>query len=131
MIRYLARLESTTLVLWCYFCWYVAIVSQYFDSTPGLWLSSVGIAFLIGFALNIAARQKGQKTDKRIVFRLYLFPFCVSSYSALIKGKGFILLFPTEPKPLLIGIGACCGFVCVSMLCKWADQYRHAARIGA
>lgn len=124
MIRYLARLESTTLTLWCYFCWYVAIVSQYFDSTPGLWLSSVGIAFLIGFALNIAARQKGQKPDRRIVFRLYLFPFCVSSYSALIKGKGFILLFPTETKPLLIAIGTCCGFITVSMMCKALERIR-------
>jgi len=124
MIRYLARMDSTTLTLWCYFCWYVAIVCQYFDATPGLWLSSVGIAFLIGFALNLAARQKGQKPDRRVVFRLYLFPFCVSSYSALIKGKGFILLFPTETRPLLIAIGVCSAFVLVSMVCKSLDQAR-------
>ncbi len=124
MIRYLARLDSTTITLWCYLCWYIAIVSQYFDAAPGLWLSSVGIAFLIGFALNLAARQKGQKPDRRVVIRLYLFPFCVSSYSALIKGKGFILLFPTETRPLLIAIGACCVFVIVSRVCKVLAQDR-------
>ena len=124
MIRYLARLDATTLTLWCYFCWYVSIVIQYFDPTPGLWLSSVGIAFLIGFALNLAARHKGQKPDKRVVFRLYLFPFCVSSYSALIKGKGFILLFPTATKPLLVAIGTCCAFILFSMACKAIDQIR-------
>lgn len=126
MIRYLARLEATTLTLWCYLCWYIAIVCQYFDATPGLWLSSVGIALLIGFALNLAAKQKNQKPSKRMVFRLYLFPFCVSSYSALIKGKGFILLFPTEAKPLLIATGTCCGFILVSMICKIWERTRRA-----
>jgi len=125
MIRYLARLDSTTLTLWCYFCWYAAIVAQYFDAAPSLWLSSVGISFLIGFALNLAARQKGQKPDRRVIFRLYLFPFCVSSYSALIKGKGFILLFPTEAKPLLVAIGACSAFVLLSMVCKAVDPSRY------
>lgn len=122
MIRYLAQLDATTLTLWCYLCWYISIAIQYFDPTPGLWLSSVGIAFLIGFALNLAARQKGQKPDRRVVFRLYLFPFCVSSYSALIKGKGFILLFPTEAKPLLAAIGSCCGFILLSLACKAVNQ---------
>jgi len=98
--------------------------SQYFDSAPGLWLSSIGISFLIGFALNLAARQKGQKLDRRVVFRLYLFPFCVSSYSALIKGKGFILLFPTDIKPLLIAVGTCSVFVLVSLACRALDQTR-------
>jgi len=126
MIRYLARLDSTTLTLWCYFWWYVAVVCQYFDPALGLWLSSVGISFLIGFALNLAARQKGQKPDRRVVFRLYLFPFCVSSYSALVKGKGFILLFPTDLKPLLIAVGACSVFVLVSMSCRAVERYRRA-----
>jgi hypothetical protein len=52
------------------------------------------------------------------VFRLYLFPFCVSSYSALIKGKGFILLFPPDWKPLLIASTACLGFVALSSGCR-------------
>lgn len=131
MIRYLARLDATTLTLWCYFCWYAAIVCQYFDPAPGLWLSSVGISFLIGFALNLAAKQKGQKPDRRVVFRLYLFPFCVSSYSALIKGKGFILLFPTEARSLLAAIGTCCAFILLALICKALERIRRAkARVG-
>ena len=118
MRRYLADLEAPKITLWCYLCWYFAIVSQYFDPSIGLWLSSLGIAVLIGIALNIAASQKGQASDRWVVIRLYIFPFCVSSYSALIKGQGFFLLFPTEVKPLLIGVGACAAFLVIVMLAK-------------
>jgi hypothetical protein len=118
VFRYLAALEGTKCVLWCYLCWYVAIALQYFDPAPGLWVSSAGIAGLIGFALNLAASQKGQKNDRWVVFRLYLFPFCVSSYSALIKGKEFFLLFPPDRKPLLIASTACLGFVALSSGCR-------------
>lgn len=115
---YLANLETPKIILWCYLCWYVAITAQYFDLSMDLWLSSIGIAVLIGFALNIAAAQKGQARDRWVIVRLYIFPFCVSSYSALIKGQGFFLLFPTQPKPLLIGSGACIGFLLLVMLAK-------------
>ncbi|MCC9605101.1 hypothetical protein LOC68_24650 [Blastopirellula sp. JC732] len=111
MKKYFAELQPTKLILWCYLVWYFAIVLQHFEPSPELWLSSVGIAILIGFALNLAAAQRDQALDRWVIFRLYLFPFCVSSYSALIKGKGFFLLFPTEPKPLLIGVAACCAFL--------------------
>jgi hypothetical protein len=29
-------------------------------------------------------------------FRLFLMPFCVSSFSALVKGKGFVLIFSPQ-----------------------------------
>ena len=118
LFHYLAGLEGTKRILWCYLCWYLAITFQYFDPAPALWVSSLGIAGLIGFALNLAASQKGQKSERWIVFRLYLFPFCVSSYSALIKGKGFFLLFPPDWKPLVIASAACLGFVALSSGCR-------------
>jgi len=118
VFRYLAALEGTKCILWCYLCWYVAIALQYFDPAPGLWVSSLGIAGLIGFALNLAASQKGRQSDRWVVFRLYLFPFCVSSYSALIKGKGFVLLFPPDRKPLLLASAACLGFVALASGCR-------------
>ena len=122
MRRYLADLETPKIILWCYLCWYFAIVTQYFDPSADLWFSSIGIAVLIGFALNIAASQKGQARDRWVIMRLYVFPFCVSSYAALIKGQGFFLLFPTEPKPLLIGLGACIGFLLLVTLAKFRDD---------
>ena len=118
MLQYLAKLEAPKLTLWCYLFWYFAISIQYFDPSIELWLSSIGIAVLIGIALNIAASQKGQSLDRWVVIRLYIFPFCVSSYSALIKGQGFFLLFPTKLAPLLVGIAACCSFLLLAFLAK-------------
>lgn len=44
-------------------------------------------------------------------FRLYLMPFCVSSYSASVVGKNFILIFPPPVYENAIGLGACAAFL--------------------
>ena len=118
MITYFAGLNRPRLILWCYLAWYIAVVCLYFDASPVLWISSLGISLLIGFALNLATRQPNQKTDPWIVFRLFLIPFCVSSYSALIKGKGFILLFPPNLKSLLVCSLACFGVIAFHFVCR-------------
>ncbi|MDP4624552.1 MAG: hypothetical protein NWT08_05365 [Akkermansiaceae bacterium] len=118
MLPYFAKLKTTKLILWCYLVWYVAIICQYFDQNLNLWLSSLGIAALIGFALNLASRQGDQAPERWVIFRLYLFPFCVSSYSALIKGKGFFLLFPPELKPMIIASSSCLLFLVFALICK-------------
>ena len=118
MIDYFSRLTPSKLILWCYLAWYVAIVSRYFDPSPILWFSSLGMSLLIGFALNLATRQPGQRTDRWVVFRLFLIPFCVSSYSALIKGKGFILLFPPDATSLITGAIACLGVIALHFISR-------------
>jgi hypothetical protein len=39
------------------------------------------------------------------MFRLYLMPFCVSSFAALVKDAGYVLIFPPSLVLNLIGIG--------------------------
>ena len=106
------------LVLWCYLAWYASIVPFYFDPSPVIWLSAVGISALIGIALIFATKVPGLPMDGWTKFRLFLFPFCVSSYSALIKGRGFVLLFPTETRPLLTAMGACVAMVVFQRACR-------------
>ena len=118
MIGYFANLRKPKLVLWCYLAWYVAMVSLYFDPSLRLWLSSLGIAGIIGFALNLATMQTGMKPDRWVVFRLYIFPFCVSSYSALIKDKGFVLLFPCNAIHIAVGLSACLCILLFHAFCK-------------
>jgi hypothetical protein len=118
MITYFARLRTPKLVLWCYLAWYLAIVGCYLDRSPLIWLSALGISSLIGIGLIFATKVPGQPMDGWTKFRLFLFPFCVSSYSSLIKGKGFILLFPTEIRPLLIGIAACAAMLLFQRACR-------------
>lgn len=129
MIRYFARLTPSKLILWCYLAWYVAIVSQYFEASQILWISSVGIAFMIGLALNLATRQANHRPDRWVIFRLFLIPFCVSSYSALIKGKGFILLFPPDGRTFLLGLCACAGVMAFHLVCRLARGNRATGEV--
>ncbi|MCW1925896.1 hypothetical protein OKA05_25275 [Luteolibacter arcticus] len=119
VIRYFAGLRMPKLVLWCYLVWYLAVSACYFDPSPVIWLTAAGMSVLIGIALVFATQVPGQGTDRWTVFRLFLFPFCVSSYSALIKGKGFFVIFPTEPWPLLTGVAACAVIVAGWLACRW------------
>lgn len=122
IVRYFVNLRTPKLVLWCYLAWYLTMTVCYFDPSPVIWLTALGMSGLIGIALIFATRVQGQKMDPWTTFRLFLFPFCVSSYSALIKGKGFILIFPTETRPLLGGVAACAVMVVFQRLCRLAAR---------
>jgi len=128
MISYFGRLGISKLILWCYLAWYVAIVALYFDPSPLLWISSAGISIFVGIALNLATRQPGHKTDFWVMFRLFLIPFCVSSYSALIKGKGFVLLFPPRLHDLAIGLFACLIVIGLHGICRMLAAARKDPR---
>lgn len=120
IVRYFANLPVPRLVLWCYLVWYFTMAAFYFDPSPVIWLTALGMSGLIGIALIFATKVPGQAMDRWTMFRLFLFPFCVSSYSALIKGKGFFLIFPTETRPLLGGVVACVVVVILQRLCRLA-----------
>src|SRR5437667_3980431 len=100
LIRYLASRSAARLVLWCYFIWYGVVLVRYFDPTPRLWLTSLGLALIIGLALYLSTTAAGKdlKLGFWPTFRLFLMPFCVSSFAALAKDKGFILIFSPNPK---------------------------------
>jgi hypothetical protein len=117
LMRYLKNLSSGRLILWCYFIWYVVVLVRYFDASPRLWLTSLGLSAIIGFALYISTAKAGTnqvKLERWQVIRLFLMPFCVSSFSALVKGKGFVLIFSPNPVEILTAVGLCallCGTV--------------------
>ncbi|MDB6067181.1 MAG: hypothetical protein JWR26_3389 [Pedosphaera sp.] len=117
LIRYLSNLSKGRLILWCYFIWYLVVLVRYFDPSPRLWLTSLGLSLIIGFALFISTARAGaaQVTLERWqVIRLYMMPFCVSSFSALVKGRGFVLIFSPKPFEILTAFGLCavlCGIV--------------------
>jgi len=118
-IHYLSNLSKGRLILWCYFIWYLVVLVRYFDPSPRLWLTSLGLSLIIGFALFVsttAAGEKKLKLERWQVIRLFMMPFCVSSFSALVKGKGFILIFSPNLDETLIAVGLCavlCGTVTV------------------
>jgi len=119
LLRYLRYLSTGRLILWCYFIWYAVVLVRYFDASARLWLTSAGLSLIIGFALYLSTAKSGTnevKLDRWQVFRLFLMPFCVSSFSALVKGRGFVLVFSPKPGEMLAAAGLCallCGTVLV------------------
>ena len=111
-MRYLANLSPGKIVLWCFLLWYLATVIHHFDATPSIWLNALGISAIIGVALYLSVREPGKAPpDRWTVLRLFLMPFCVSSFSQLIKGRGFVLVFPPDLHENLISLAACAVFV--------------------
>ena len=111
-IHYFAQLSTGKTVLWCYLIWYLVTVSRCFDPAPRLWLNSVGISAVIGIALLLSVSTPGgARPDRWQTFRLFAMPFCVSSFSALIKDHGYLFIFPTRARELGFLAAACIGFI--------------------
>jgi hypothetical protein len=118
-LRYFATLSAGKIVLWCFLLWYLATITHHFDATPAIWLNALGISALIGVALYLSVREPGKPPpDRWTTFRLFLMPFCVSSFSQLIKGKGFVLVFPPDLHELVVALTACAAFVCFVLAIK-------------
>ena len=111
MKTYFASLSIGKAILWCYLIWYLVTLCFYFDPAPGIWLNALGISVIIGIGLNLSVSGGGKPREFWQVFRLFLMPFCVSSFSSLIKGKGFFLIFPPSPGELFVSVGLCVVFV--------------------
>jgi hypothetical protein len=100
VLRYFGELTAGRIVLWCYLLWYLVTVAAHFDPSPRLWLTSLGISAIIGVALLISTRSSSSGTtelDRWQVFRLFLMSFGVSSFAALVKDEGYVLVFPPSP----------------------------------
>jgi hypothetical protein len=110
--RYLANLAPGKVVLWCYLIWYLVTLAAHFDPSPGIWLSSLGISVVVGIALLLSvASEASAPLGPWQSFRLFLMPFCVSSFAALIKGQKYILILPSRPSELYFSIGTCAAFI--------------------
>jgi hypothetical protein len=110
-LRYFANLPSGKIVLWCFLIWYGSTVYQHFDPAPAIWLNALGLSGIIGVALYLSVRNPASPPDRWTTLRLFLMPFCVSSFSQLIKGQGFVLVFPPSLRENAIGLAICAAFV--------------------
>jgi hypothetical protein len=118
MFSYLNNLTKGKVTLWCYLLWYLVTVYFYFDPSPRLWLNSLGISAVIGFALLLSIARPDSSSDHWQIFRLFMMPFAVSSFSSLIKNHNFIFVIPPRPHEQLVAVGACLIFVVLVYLIK-------------
>jgi hypothetical protein len=122
--RYLSGLTAGRLLLWCYLLWYLVVLVRYFDPSPRLWLTSLGMSLLIGLALYVSTTSSNALQGRLGLWptvRLFMMPFCVSSFSALVKGRGFYLVFSPRPVDLLWGGGLCAAFLATVAVVKAAS----------
>lgn len=120
LFHYLGTLRAGKIALWCYLIWYLAMTAFYFDARPALWVNSLGISIVIGAALVLSVLPPAglRAMEKWAVARLFIMPFCVSSFAALIKDRGFVIVFSPSARENLLAAGACAVFVAAAMLCK-------------
>jgi energy-converting hydrogenase Eha subunit A len=107
------------IVLWCYFIWYLVMAAFYFVPTLGIWLTSLGISALVGIALtlNTVSPDRPIRPSWQL-FRLFLIPFCVSSFSSLAKDRGFFLIFSPKPVENEAALALCAGFLLAVALAR-------------
>src|SRR5579871_2192595 len=118
LANYLRNLTTGRLVLWCYLIWYLVVLVRYFDPSLRIWLTSLGLSGIIGTALFISSTAHGNTLRPWQIARLYMMPFFVSSFSALVKGKEFVLVFSPDPKEIFIAVGICVLFCVVVFILK-------------
>ena len=117
-------LQVPQILLLSFFIWYLFIVIS-FSSNYLVWVNAIVMAFFVGniLCLNAYMATKKEKyfeflsENRWIVVRLFLIPFCVSSYSGVAFSHGFIAAFPVnEYTTGLIGLGISLGFMGVLLL---------------
>jgi hypothetical protein len=125
LIRYLRNLSNGRLILWCYFIWYLVVLVRYFDPSPRIWGTSFGLCVIIGVALYINTVHSGAR---RVylgfwpVVRLFMMPLCVSSFSALVKGRRFFLIFSPNPREVGVAVGICAGLCAATLVARRTAQ---------
>jgi hypothetical protein len=125
-LRYLSELTPGKVTLWCYLIWYLVTVVAHFDASLEIWLSSFGISAVVGVALLLSVRgESATSANGWQTFRLFLMPFCVSSFSALIKGQGYILVLPRRATELYLSLGLSAVFVLIVYVLK---RFQRGAR---
>ncbi len=119
LIRYLQNLSTGRIILWCYLIWWTLSIINHFDPKPRIWLTSLGLSGIIGVALIISTQSSSAtraRMDPWVVFRLFLMPFCVSSFAALVKDAGYMLVFPPSYRENAIGA----SLIAIFLILVWS-----------
>lgn len=112
-------------LIFTYFIWYLWIISNFplpTEVSIKIWPNAICMSIFVGTVLNANAYIPPLKQHfylrKWSVFRFYVIPLCVSSYSSIAQHHSFVLLFPaSEYKIGLIGMGIALGvFIFLNLL---------------
>jgi len=122
LLQYLGRLSADRCILWSYVIWWLAMVFYYFRPDPRLWLTSIGISVIVGYALMLSTGSVNAERFRSRFWeslRLFLAPFLVSSFAALVAGKEFFLVFSPHWIENLVAASSIVAFLFMTRLCRW------------
>ncbi len=117
LLQYFYKIKLDKTILWCYLIWYFVVVWFHFDPAFKIWINATGISVVIGTGLLLSVSSGGDR-DPWQTFRLYLMPFCVSSFSTLIKDQGFIVVVSPNILETLVAIFCCAAFLSIVVVIK-------------
>jgi hypothetical protein len=122
LLAYLKNLPLSRTVLGCYLFWYLTMGFYYFDPSLRIWITSLGISGVIGIALmlSVSSPTARSRPDYWQILRLFLMPFCVSSFSSLVKDNGFILIFSPRFVENATALSLCFGFILLTRIVRKA-----------
>jgi hypothetical protein len=89
------------------------MVSYYFTPDPRVWTTSLGIGVIVGFALMLSTGPISLDRFRNRFWesvRLFVCPFMVSSFSALVAGNSFVLVFSPSLRENTIAVTAIAVF---------------------
>jgi hypothetical protein len=115
--HYFKDIKPGKLILWYYLIWYFTTVYFHFDPNPKIWINALGISVVIGIALMLSVGSQSIKSWQ--TFRLFWMPFAVSSFSSLIKGQGFFVIFSPHLVEIMVSVVACLLFTALVLLLKY------------
>ncbi|MBM0741427.1 hypothetical protein JOY44_07315 [Phormidium sp. CLA17] len=119
LIQYFYEIKLDKAILWCYLIWYFVVVWFHFDPSLKVWINAIGISVVIGTGLLLSVSSSAARnTDHWQTFRLYLMPFCVSSFSTLIKDQGFAVVVPPNIQETLVALFGCGVFLSIVLTIK-------------
>jgi hypothetical protein len=125
VMGYFSRIQMGKLILWYYLIWYFTTVYFHFDPNPKIWINALGISLVIGIALTLSVGNGQSLTaNPWQTFRLFWMPFAVSSFSSLIKGQGFFVIFSPYLVESLVAISACLLFTGFIWLLKFRAGFQ-------
>jgi hypothetical protein len=132
LIQYLYEIKLDKTILWCYLIWYLVTIYFHFDPSPKVWTNAIGISAVIGVGLllSVSSGRTG-KGDRWQTFRLFLMPFCVSSFSSLIKDQGFIVFISPNIKETWVSALCCALFLAIVLGIKFIKKrsYRDSREL--
>lgn len=121
----LGKLQGGRAVFVCYGIWYAVMVATYGSPRPGIWLTALGMGLIVGLGFVFSGMTSLSNAGGGYwpVIRIFLIPFCVSSFSSIATSRGFLLIFAPSASTNLLAATGCLLFLALWIGARWGRAH--------